>query len=75
MDVGASRLDVSLSGVFLKSLPQAPAFLAAVASSAVPGLDAVAVRAAREAEIRLGKMLAEQIKIRLATVLATNPMP
>jgi len=34
-----------------------------------------AVRAAREAEIRLGKMLAEQIKIRLATVLATNPTP
>ncbi len=34
-----------------------------------------AVRAARDAEIRLGKMLAEQIKIRLASVLATNPTP
>src|SRR5215210_18961 len=33
------------------------------------------VRAAREAEIRLGKLLAEQIKIRLASVLATNPTP
>jgi len=34
-----------------------------------------AVRAARDAEIRLGKMLAEQNKIRLATVLATNRTP
>jgi LPS-assembly lipoprotein len=33
------------------------------------------VRAARDAEIRLGKLLAEQIKIRLASVLATNPTP
>jgi LPS-assembly lipoprotein len=34
-----------------------------------------AVRAARDAEIRLGKLLAEQIKIRLASFLATNPVP
>src|SRR3954470_5115109 len=33
------------------------------------------VRAARDAEMRLGKLLAEQIKIRLASVLATNPTP
>ena len=33
------------------------------------------VRAARDAEIRLGKMLAEQIKIRLASALATDPAP
>ena len=33
------------------------------------------IRAAREAEIRLGKLLAEQIKIRIASVLATNPVP
>lgn len=31
------------------------------------------VRAARDAEIRLGKMLAEQIKIRLASVFAMDP--
>ncbi len=33
------------------------------------------VRAARDAEIRIGKVLAEQIRTRLATVIATEPIP
>ena len=33
------------------------------------------VRAGRDAEVRLGKLLAEQIKIRLASVLATGVAP